>query len=97
MAAHPGAAWLLPEGDALRGGPGAIARFGLETHALGCACCAGRLPAAVALDRLFLDRVRGAVPFFRSVVALDDAPSDAGQVARALAQDAVVGARFRKA
>lgn len=96
MAAHPGAAWLLPVGDALHSGPGACVWFGPETHALGCTCCGGRLPAAVALDRLFLDRIKGLVPFFRSVAAMDDAPTQAGQVVRALARDAVVGARFRK-
>ena len=39
-------------------------------HAAGCACCAGRSPAAVALDRLFQARVRGACSWFDRVVAL---------------------------
>ncbi|WP_431281025.1 hypothetical protein ACQW02_16585 [Humitalea sp. 24SJ18S-53] len=91
MAAHAGAAMLLPEGVAPPAGASAVAEFSADSHVVGCNCCAGRLPAAVALDRLFLDRVRGNVPFFRAVAAL--ASDD--QVQRALAQDAVVGARFR--
>lgn len=96
LAAHADAALLLPDGEAVIVGTGACEWFGPETHAVGCSCCAGRLPAAVAFDRLFLDRVRGVVPFFRSVAALDGGPAETSQVLRALAQDAVVGARFRK-
>lgn len=61
-------------------------------HAPGCTCCVARSPAAVALDRLFLDRVRGAVPWFARVVV-----PVAGEAAvrDALAGDPTVSARFR--
>jgi len=89
--ARPGVAVLLPEAAADVPGV-ASARFGPAGHMPDCNCCGGRLPAAVALDRLFLDRVRGAAPFFPAVVALDG-----GQVRQALAEDAVASARFRLA
>ncbi len=93
LAAHPGAAVMLPDPMPVPAEAGAGANFLPEAHVVGCTCCGGRLPAAVALDRLFLDRVRGHAPFFRCVLAVDHA----GQVARALASDPVVGARFRAA
>ncbi|PZW39004.1 hypothetical protein C8P66_13137 [Humitalea rosea] len=64
--------------------------FGAPSHQPGCACCEGRSPAALALDRLFLDRVRGQVPFFGAVLAQEDA-----QLRTALTEDRVVAARFR--
>ena len=57
----------------------------------GCTCCAARGPAALALDRLFLDRVRGVVPWFDRVVVMGDGAS----VRQAVAEDAVAGSRFR--
>ncbi|WP_135466299.1 hypothetical protein [Crenalkalicoccus roseus] len=66
-----------------------------ESHPAGCACCAGRPPAAAALDALFQARVRGRCPWFERVVAL--VPSAAGRaaLAAALRTDAVTAARFR--
>ena len=62
-------------------------------HAAGCACCLARGPAAAAFDRLFLDRVRGAVPWFTRVVVAQDDPA----VRATVAQDPVVSTRFRLA
>ena len=63
----------------------------MQSHPAGCTCCAARGPAALALDRLFLDRVRGAVPWFDRVLVLGDGEG----VRRTLLEDAVVGSRFR--
>ncbi len=60
-------------------------------HPAGCNCCAARAAAALALDRLFLDRVRGAVPWFDRVVVLGDAEA----VRQAVLEDVVAGSRFR--
>src|ERR687885_829207 len=100
LAAGPKAAVLaeappppLPDGAA------ALASFDLSgpSHAGGCACCGGRLPAAAALDRLFQARVRGACPWFDRVVALAETKEARDAVADALANDAVTAARFRAA
>lgn len=61
-------------------------------HARSCACCAGRSPAAQALDRLFQARARGACAWFDQVVV---APDAAEEVRAALAADALSAARFR--
>lgn len=65
------------------------------THPPGCACCGARAPLALALDRLFLARVRGEMPFFRAITI-----ACAGDGARAAARDTlehdpVVASRFR--
>ena len=60
-------------------------------HVAGCACCVAREPAALALDQLFLDRVRGTVPWFDRVLVLGDGEA----VRRAVLEDAVAGSRFR--
>ena len=60
-------------------------------HPAGCTCCATRGPAALALDRLFLDRVRGTVPWFDRVLVLGEGEA----VRRAVADDTIVKARFR--
>ncbi len=73
-------ALLVPDGSA----PG---------HPAGCACCLARGPAAPAFDRLFLDRVRGAVPWFTRVVVPQDDPA----VRATVANDPVVSTRFRLA
>jgi len=75
----------------------ALASFDLAgpTHAPACTCCAGRGPAAAALDRLFQARVRNACPWFERVVALADSPEARAEIAAALAGDAVTMARFR--
>ena len=56
----------------LPAGAVALVSFDLSgpIHAIGCACCAGRSSAAVALDRLFQARVRGGCAWFDRVVAL---------------------------
>ena len=90
---------LLIEGDAPAPAGVAVARFalpiGFPRHAIGCACCAPRGPAAEALGRLFLARARGGI-WFREVLAV---ASPAGQAAvrAALAEDVVTAARFRVA
>ncbi len=63
-------------------------------HGAGCACCAGRSPAAQALDRLFQARARGACAWFDRV-AVD--PEAAEEVRAALAADPLSAARFRAA
>jgi hypothetical protein len=63
-------------------------------HPAACACCAGRSPVAVALDRLFQARVRGTVPWFVRVMVSDGAWAD---VTEAVRGDAVTAARFRLA
>ena len=71
----------------------AVARFRPgPVHAIGCACCRGRDPAAASLAALFQARARGEVPWFSAVVV--DVRNPAA-VARALQADLVVGARFR--
>ncbi|HET9146922.1 MAG TPA: hypothetical protein VFN77_02615 [Acetobacteraceae bacterium] len=67
-----------------------------QAHPIGCACCAPRGPAAEALSRAFLDRATGKAPFFTRVLVLAGADG-AGAVAAAVAQDAVVSARYRQA
>ncbi len=64
-------------------------------HGAGCACCVTRVPAAVALDRLFQRRVRGEVEFFRRVVVVTATVEGEMEVRSALRSDAVVSARFR--
>ena len=63
-------------------------------HPAGCACCMSRTAAGEALSRLFLQRVRGEVAFFRQVlVDTDEVGREA--VRNALQSDPVVCARFR--
>lgn len=83
----------------LPAGAVALVSFDATTtaHAAGCACCAGRSPAAAALDRLFQARVRNACPWFDRVLALAGTPEAAAAIREALAQDAVASARFRLA
>lgn len=80
---------------------GAVALASFEVagpaHAVACACCAGRGPAAAALDRLFQARVRNACPWFERVVALAPSPEARAEIAAALAGDAVTMARFKAA
>lgn len=73
--------------DGLGGGTG---------HDAGCACCTARSPAAQALGRLFTQRARGEVAFFRRVLIDGDAAAEAS-VRAALQSDPVVAARFRLA
>jgi hypothetical protein len=60
-------------------------------HAADCACCVARGPAARALDHLFLDRVRGRVPWFNRVVVT----GAEDPVRTAVMEDGVVMSRYR--
>ena len=64
-------------------------------HPAGCTCCAARQAAALALDRLFLQRARGEVPFFRRVAAVLATERGEASLRAALASDPVVAARYR--
>ncbi len=78
----PGAACALPF------------EAGVSSHALACACCQGRSPAAQALDQIFQARVRGQCAWFDRVLVL--AGDGAGQaITAALAEDSLAMARFR--
>jgi hypothetical protein len=94
LAGPPGAGAAL---DPVPPGAVALARFDLSAaaHAAACACCAGRGPAAAALDQLFQARVRNACPWFDRVVALAETPAARAEIAAALGSDAVTMARFR--
>ena len=97
LRAGPPAALLLPEGAPGPDGAVAMARFRpFASHAAACACCGGRSPVAQALDRLFLERVRGGCPWFERVLALAETAEAVTLVEGALRQDAVVAARFRE-
>lgn len=85
----------LPEGAALlaEGQDFAIAA---TAHAIGCACCLPRSPAAPAFDRLFLARVKGERSF--SSIAAQAATEEGAEALRwALDYDPVVSSRFRLA
>ena len=80
------------DGDIVVAGP-----FGpAPGHFAGCACCAPRAPAAEALGRLFTQRARGEVAFFRRVLVVAD-EAEAGAIRTALETDPVASARFRLA
>ena len=64
-------------------------------HDAGCACCVARTPAAQALARLFMQRARGEVAFFRRVVV--EGQAEEAAVRAALQSDPVAAARFRPA
>ncbi len=97
LVAGPPAALLLEAGTTAPPGAAAAARFDASLpHAVACACCQGRGPVAEALDRLFLARVRGQVPWFQRVLALVETPAGRALVEAALGGDAVTAARFRR-
>jgi hypothetical protein len=76
----------------------ATAAFSLDAapaHAAGCACCLPRGAVAMALTRLFLARVRGEVGFFTAVAALPASEAGAAAIRDALAQDPLIGGRYR--
>ena len=80
--------------------PAAMALEGFDAslpHAPACACCAGRTPAALALDALFQGRVRGTLPWFARIIALAESPEARAAVQTALREDALTAARFRAA
>lgn len=64
---------------------------GGDAHPVACACCIVRSPGAAGLDRLFLQRVRGEVPWFTRVVVLGHDPA----LRAAIETDPVLSARFR--
>jgi hypothetical protein len=94
-----GPAALLAEASARASPQGAVAAESFApagmAHPAACTCCAGRSPAATALDRLFQARVRGSVPWFERVVVLAGTKAGQAEIAAALAEDAVTAARFR--
>lgn len=100
LSAGPAAA-VLAEAPPPALPPGAIALVSFDlsgpSHIAGCACCAGRTPAAAALDRLFQARVRGQCGWFDRVLALTETEAARDAVAKALDEDAVTRARFRAA
>jgi hypothetical protein len=97
LAAGPPAAVLVqaPPGTLP---PGAVAQGSFDAlmpHAVACACCQGRGPAAEALDRLFQARVRGQCRWFDRLLALAETPEATALLHAALRDDAVTAARFR--
>ncbi len=96
-AAGPGDA-LLVEGAARVPEGITFARFVLSEegpHPTGCACCLARGPIAQALDRLFLQRVRGEVKFFSEIVAIPAGAAGEAAIRAVVRNDPVVAARFR--
>lgn len=91
---------VLTEGDAPAPPGGYEIRFSLpghpDSHPIGCTCCAPRGPAAEALAAAFRDRATGKAPFFTRVLVAAVSPAGEGAVRAALAQDALVAARFRE-
>lgn len=76
----------------------AMALFSLTgAHVPGCACCGVRGPVAEALDRLFLGRVRGTLPWFTAIAALPQSPEVAEAIRQTLRDDQASFARFRLA
>ncbi|WP_249732147.1 hypothetical protein [Roseococcus sp. SDR] len=88
---------LAPPGPMPEGAACAVTfEAGVTAHAVACACCQGRSPAAQALDRLFQARVRGQARWFDRVLVLDE--EGAGEAVRAaLTEDSLAAARFRLA
>jgi hypothetical protein len=98
--APPGAVVLAEDGAPLPAGAGRVERYAtpVETpHPIGCACCQPRNPVSIALDRLFLARMRGDGPWFKEVVAVAATEAGRAAVAAALQGDSVTMARFRAA
>ena len=77
-----------PEGSAV------TERFSADRHRIGCACCGGRSPAALALDRLYQARVRGRSAWFDRAAALLS-PAGRDQLREAMETDVLTRARFR--
>ncbi|OYV32961.1 MAG: hypothetical protein B7Z81_12040 [Acidocella sp. 20-61-6] len=92
--ARPDEAVLVEDGQNMPA-QGYALRFsrGLPGHALGCACCTLRGPAADALGKLFRERATGAAPFFKQVRVLASAAGEA-MVRDAIAEDIVTRARY---
>ena len=99
--ARPGDAVLYDgaRGDAVPSKDVPVASFAPDTtrntlidHSIGCRCCGGRDPAALALAGLFLARARGEVGYFSRVVV---DVGDVSLVRAMLEHDLFVRARFR--
>ena len=74
----------------------AMALFSLTgAHVPACACCGVRGPVAEALDRLFLGRVRGTLPWFSAIAALPQSAEAAEAIRQTLREDQASFARFR--
>lgn len=74
----------------------AMALFSLTgAHVPACACCGMRGPVAEALDRLFLGRVRGTLPWFTAIAALPQSADAAEAIRKTLRDDPTSSARFR--
>lgn len=92
----PGMA-VLAEAPAEVSAP-AMALFSLSgAHVPACTCCGVRGPVAEALDRLFLGRVRGALPWFTAIAALPQSAEAAEAIRKTLRDDPASSARFRLA
>lgn len=96
---HPAAVGAPPAGAALIVAAGApvprghrlIERLAVSRHVAGCACCAARASLAEALNRLYVGRARGTVPWFdRVLVALAEDDEAVASLA-----DPLVASRFR--
>jgi hypothetical protein len=89
----------LVEGDRPAPAAAFIQRFTPPSptgHAIGCACCAPRGPAAIALATLFRARATGAAPYFRAVL-INASPAGETAIRAALCEDPYAAARFRLA
>ena len=87
---------LLVEGDGTPR-PGLDYFAANNGHAVGCACCAPRNAAGMALSRLLLARARGQGPFFRRVVAVTSSAAGREAVLHAIATDPLASACFKLA
>jgi G3E family GTPase len=61
----------------------------------GCLCCTVQSDLAETLRRMAIDRVRGAVPFFRRVVVETTGLADPAPILHTLMQDPLIAAHYR--
>ena len=88
---------LLAEAPTEAAAP-AMALFSLAgAHVPACTCCGVRGPVAEALDRLFLGRVRGTMPWFTAIAALPQSTEAVEAIRQTLRDDQASSARFRLA
>ena len=66
-----------------------------QAHPPGCACCAARNPAGVALASLLQDRARGRGAFFQGGAAVTRTAAGREMLLEALRTDPVASACFR--
>ena len=88
---------LLLEGEMVAppGFPSAHFVRTASEHPAGCACCLPRSAASLALNELFQARARGAVPFFRRVLAVTPSAEGEMELWAAVQGDPIVSGRFR--